>query len=204
MESKRRTQVERSAATRAALISAARRLFAVDGFAAVATEAIVREAGVTRGALYHQFADKTELFAAVVGEIEAEAVELMVAHISADPSVLTDPHRLLETGIDGWLDAATRPEVQRIVLLDAPGVLGWERWRDLGLQHSLGFVEETLQEFIDMGALANLPVRPLAHLVVSAVDEAALYIAQADDTATARTEMRAALQRMLAGLLQSP
>jgi AcrR family transcriptional regulator len=170
----------------------------------VGTEAIVREAGVTRGALYHQFADKTELFAAVVGELEAEAVELMVAHISADPSVLTDPHRLLETGIDGWLDAATRPEVQRIVLLDAPGVLGWERWRDLGLQHSLGFVEETLQEFIDMGALANQPVRPLAHLVVSAVDEAALYIAQADDTATARTEMRAALQRMLAGLLQSP
>jgi AcrR family transcriptional regulator len=159
---------------------------------------------VTRGALYHQFADKTELFAAVVEEIEAEAVELMVAHISADPSVLADPHKLLERGVDGWLDASTRPDVQQIVLLDAPGVLGWERWRDSGLQHSLGFVEETLQEFVDAGALTPQPLRPLAHLVVSAVDEAALYVARADDPATARTEMRAALQRMLAGLLQTP
>jgi len=208
MESKRRTQVERSAATRSALVAAARRLFAVDGYAAVGTEAIVQEAGVSRGALYHQFADKAELFAAVVDEIEAEVVDRIAAHVGAavetDPAALDDPRKVLERGIDGWLDASTQPEVQRIVLLDAPGVLGWERWRSSGLKYSLGFVEATLQEFIDAGALTPQPVRPLAHLVVSAVDEAALYIAQAPDPATARTEMRAALQRMLAGLLQSP
>ena len=201
MESKRRTQVERSAATRSALVAAARRLFAADGFAAVGTEAIVRAAGVTRGALYHQFADKTELFAAVVDQIEAELIDHIVAHVGADPDGSADPHRILERGIDGWLDASTRPEVQRIVLLDAPGVLGWERWRRSGLQYGLGFVEATLQEFIDAGALPSQPVRPLAHLVVSAVDEAALYIAQASDPAAAGTEMRAALQRLLSGLL---
>jgi AcrR family transcriptional regulator len=202
MESKRRTQAERSAATRSALIGAARKLFAVDGFAAVGTEAIVQAAGVTRGALYHQFTDKTELFAAVVDEIEAEAVELMVERVSADPELLSDPHLLLERGVDAWLDASARPDVQRILLVDAPGVLGWERWRDMGLQHSLGFVEATLGEFVTAGVLPAQPLRPLAHLVVSAVDEAALYIARADDPDTARTEMRAALQRMLAGLLR--
>jgi AcrR family transcriptional regulator len=206
MESKRRTQIERSAATRSALVAAARRLFAVDGYAAVSTEAIVQAAGVTRGALYHQFADKAELFAAVVDEIEAEVVERMMTHVGeqSDPATPFDPRQVLEDGIDGWLDASTRPEVLRIVLLDAPGVLGWERWRSSGLKFSLGFVEATLQEFIDAGALAPQPVRPLAHLVISAVDEAALYVAQASDPAAARTEMRAALQRLLLGLLDTP
>jgi AcrR family transcriptional regulator len=206
MESKRRTQIERSATTRSALLAAARRLFAVDGYAAVSTEAIVQAAGVTRGALYHQFADKAELFAAVVDEIEAEVVERMMAHVGAesDPDTPFDPRQVLEDGIDGWLDASTRPEVLRIVLLDAPGVLGWERWRSSGLKYSLGFVEATLQEFIDAGALPPQPVRPLAHLVISAVDEAALYVAQASDPAAARTEMRAALQHLLVGLLETP
>jgi hypothetical protein len=121
-----------------------------------------------------------------------------------DPDALADPRRVLERGIDAWLDASTQPEIQRIVLIDAPGVLGWERWRNSGLKYSLGFVEATLQEFIDAGALSPQPVRPLAHLVVSAVDEAALYIAQAADPAAARTEMRPALHRILAGLLQGP
>jgi len=203
MESKRRTQVERSTATRSALVAAARRLFAADGYAAVGTEAIVRAAGVTRGALYHQFADKTELFAAVVDEVEADVVERLAAHVGADPAARTDPLRTLERGIDGWLDASTRPEVVRIVLLDAPGVLGWERLRRSGLQHGVGFVEATLQEFMDAGALSPQPVRPLAHLVVSAVDEAALYVAQSPDPAAARIEMRAALQHLLSGLLSS-
>jgi AcrR family transcriptional regulator len=201
MESKRRTQVERSAATRSALVAAARPLFAADGFAAVGTEAIVRTAGVTRGALYHHFADKTELFAAVVDEIEAELVEQIAAHVDVDSTALTDPRRMLARGIDSWLEVSTRPEVQRIVLLDAPGVLGWERWRRTGLKYGLGLVEATLQDLVDADALAPQPVRPLAHLIVSAIDEAALYVAQSPDPAAARTEMRTALQRLLGGLL---
>lgn len=203
MESKGRTQVERSVATRSALIAAARRLFAADGFAAVGTEAIVRAAGVTRGALYHQFADKTELFAAVVEDVEADVVEHLAAQVMADPEALGDPVSLLEQGIDAWLDAGAQPEVQRIVLLDAPGVLGWERWRATGLRYGLGLIEASLQGAVDAGTLPPQPVRPLAHLIVSAFDEAALYVARSPDPAGARAEMRAALRRLLAGLVTS-
>jgi AcrR family transcriptional regulator len=203
MESKRRTQVERSAATRAALLGAARRLFAVDGFAAVSTEAIVQAAGVTRGALYHQFADKIELFAAVVEEVEADVVGRIIARMGEDPEALADAALMFARGIDVWLDASAEPEVQRIVLLDAPVVLGWQRWRASGIASSLGFIEATLQELIDAGALTPQPVRPLAHLVVGAIDEAALYIAQSAEPAEARVEMQAALQRLLTGMLTS-
>ena len=203
MESKRRTQVERSAATRAARLGAARRRFAVDGVAAVSTEAIVQAAGVTRGALYHQFADKIELFAAVVEEVEADVVGRIAAHVGEDPEALADAALMLERGIDAWLDASAEPEVQRIVLLDAPGVLGWERWRASGIESSLAFIEATLQELIDAGVLTPQPVRPLAHLVVGAIDEAALYIAQSAEPVAARVEMQAALQRLLTGLLTS-
>jgi AcrR family transcriptional regulator len=200
MESKRRTQVERSAATRAALITAARQLFAAEGFATVGTEAIVRAAGVTRGALYHQFADKTELFAAVFEQVEGDLL-LRIAGGLTDPVSMDDPLQLFGRSIEAWLDASGEPEVQRIVLLDAPGVLGWERWRASGLQYGLGLVEATLEAAIEAGHLARQPTRPLAHLVVSAMDEAALYVAQSPDPATARTEMHDALLRLFGGLL---
>jgi AcrR family transcriptional regulator len=83
-----------------------------------------------------QFADKTELFAAVVEDVEADVVERLAAQVVADPKALGDPLSLLEQGIDAWLDASAQPEVQRIVLLDAPGVLGWQRWRATGLRYA--------------------------------------------------------------------
>jgi AcrR family transcriptional regulator len=202
MEIKRRTQNERSAATRAALVAAARPLFAGHGFAAVGTEAIVRAAGVTRGALYHQFADKTELFAAVVDEVEAGVVERLLASLPAEETV--DALTTLDRGVDAWLDACAEPEVQRIVLMDAPAVLGWERWRTLGLRHGLGLIEGALQVAMASGDVAEQPVRPLAHLLVSTFDEAALYVARASDPDAARTEMRSALRNLLAGLARSP
>jgi AcrR family transcriptional regulator len=198
VSAKRTKHAERSEATRAALIAAARPLFAQRGFAGVGTEEIVRAAGVTRGALYHQFADKRELFAAVFEHLEAELAE-RTAHAAIESGV-TDPLAALRAGTEAWLEACTEPEVQRIVLLDAPAVLGSERAREIGLRYSLGQVEAALQAAIDTGQLESQPVRGLAHILIGAVDEAALYIATAEDQETARTEVGGVLDRLLAML----
>src|ERR1700754_1298438 len=167
-------QTDRTASTRAALVSAARALFAEHGFAAVGTERIVRAAGVSRGALYHHFTDKTELFAAVLEAVEADILREINATISATSK---DPIDGMIAGTDAWLDACAEPEVQRIVLLDAPAVLGWERWREVELRHSLGLVENLLSQAMAVGRIRRRPLRPLAHIVIGALDEAALYTA---------------------------
>jgi AcrR family transcriptional regulator len=198
MNVKRTKHADRSEATRAALVAAARPLFAARGFAGVGTEEIVRAAGVTRGALYHQFADKQELFAAVLEQLEAELAERVAQ--AAVASGATDPLTALRAGSEAWLEACTEPEVQRIALLDAPAVLGSERAREIGLRYGLGQVEAALQAAIEAGQLAPQPVRALAHVLIGAVDEAALYIATAEDHETARVEVGAVLDRLLSML----
>jgi AcrR family transcriptional regulator len=193
----RTKHAERSEATRAALVTAARPLFAARGFAGVGTEEIVRAAGVTRGALYHQFRDKKDLFAAVFEQLELELAQRTGAAAAAGSD---DPLVELRVGADAWLDACTEPEVQRIVLLDGPAVLGWERWREIGMRYSLGLMEAVLQLAVDAGRIAPQPVRPLAHVLLGAIDEAALYVATADDPKTARAEVGEVLDRLLAAL----
>jgi AcrR family transcriptional regulator len=195
-----RTQSERSAATREALIAAARELFAERGYAAVGTEEIVRKAGLTRGALYHQFAGKRELFEAVYETIEREVTE----RIAADALVGSDPLEALRAGARAFLDHCLEPEVQRIVLIDAPSVLGWERWREIGARYGLGLIEAALQAAIDAGAISPAPVKPLAHVLLGALDEAAMAVARADDPAAASDEMDVVLGRMLDGLRSGP
>jgi AcrR family transcriptional regulator len=191
---------ERSEATRAALIAAARPLFAERGFAGVGTEEIVRAAGVTRGALYHQFRDKEDLFAAVFELLESELAQRTAA--AAGASGTTDPLAELRVGAEAWLDACTEPEIQRIVLLDGPAVLGWERWREIGTRYGRGLVEAVLQAAVDAGRLAPQPIRPLAHVLMGAVDEAALYVATAEDPAAARVEVGAVLDGLITSLAE--
>lgn len=198
MEVNKRTQAERSATTRAALLAAARPLFATHGFAGVGTEAIVRAAGVTRGALYHQFEDKAELFAAVFELLEQELVERIGARVAA--AAPADALGALRIGADAWLEASTDPEVHRIVLIDGPAVLGWARWREIGMRYGMGLVEGILRHAIDSGQIADQPVNPLAHILIGAIDEAALFVAQAADPVTARTEVQAVVDRLLDSL----
>ena len=198
MNVKRTKHAERSEATRAALVAAARPLFAERGFAGVGTEEIVRAAGVTRGALYHQFRDKQELFAAVFEQVEAEVTQGTAQAAAA--SGTTDPLEALRIGAEAWLEACTEPEVRRIVLLDGPAVLGWEHWREIGMRYGLGLVEGALQAAVDAGRLEPQPVRALAHVLIGAIDEAALYVATAEDQAAARAEVGAVLDRLLAVL----
>jgi AcrR family transcriptional regulator len=188
----------RSEATRRQLVSAARALFGANGYAGVGTEEIVRAAGVTRGALYHQFRDKADLFAAVAEEVEAEIADRIAA--GAAEAAADDPVGALRIGARLFLDACAEPEVERIILLDAPAVLGWEAWRDLAGRYGLGLVQVALQTAMDAGAIVAQPVVPLAHVLVGALDECALYVAGAEDPAAAREQCVAIFDRILRSL----
>jgi hypothetical protein len=131
----------------------------------------------------------------------AEQVEAEVVQRIAEGALRgSDPYTALEAGADEWLVACSEPEVQRIALIDAPSVLGWEEWRALGEQYGLGVMEAALRAAMDAGAIAAAPPRPLAHLLLGALDEAGLVVARADDAAAARAEMSALLRRLLSGL----
>ena len=196
MKAKTRSQADRSEATRDALIRAARKRFGKRGYADVGTEEIVRAAGVTRGALYHHFAGKRELLEAVYERIEGEVTEKIVAGALGG----SDPLEAMRAGAEMFLDACLEPEVQRIVLLDAPAVLGWDRWREIAGRYGLGVIEAALQGAVDAGQIADQPVKPLAHVLMGALDEAAMLVARSEDPAATRVEVAAALRGVLDGL----
>ena len=183
-------------ATREALIHAALQLFTERGYAGVGTEEIVARAGVTRGALYHHFVDKRDLFRAVHEQLE----QALVADIGARIGGIEDPWKLMETGVRAFLDACTDPAVMRIALLDAPAVLGWAEWREIDAGYGLGLVSFGLQNAMDRGVLAPQPVRPLAHLMMGAMAEASMLIANAEDPAAARDEVELPLLALIRGL----
>jgi AcrR family transcriptional regulator len=191
--SKPTTKAAQSEATRAKLLGAARELFGARGYADVGTEEIVRAAGVTRGALYHQFDDKRDLFRAVFEDLEAQVITDTAKHLEGVPDAVA----ALKAGCRGWLEACLRPDVERIVLTDAPAVLGWEEWRSIGERYGLGVVMAMLHEGIDQGVLVTQPVRPLAHAVVGALDEIALYVVRADDRDAALAEATVILDRLV-------
>jgi AcrR family transcriptional regulator len=194
----RRTQAERAADTRDALIAAARSLFANPGFADVALETIVRDAGVTRGALYHHFADKTELFAAVFEQVEGEMAARMAEAVAAARE--TDPVEVMRLGTRFWLDACADPEVQRIVLMDAPAVLGWERWTEIGQRYNIGVVTTLLADAIDSGRIPPQPIEATALTMLGAVREATLYVARATNQRQARKDAGAVMDRLIDSL----
>jgi len=195
MADTRRTQAERAADTREALIAAARPLFAQHGFADVALETIVRAAGVTRGALYHHFADKTELFAAVFERVESEvAARLTEAMESANEA---DPVEVMRLGANYWLDACSDPEIQRITLVDAPAVLGLARWTEIGERYNTGLVRDLLTNAIETGRIPSQPVEATALTMLGAMREMTLYVARADDYDRAREEAGAVMDRLI-------
>lgn len=194
----RRTQAERSEATRETLIEVARTLFAQHGYAGVGTEEIVRAAGLTRGALYHHFNGKKDLFEAVYERVEVELAERIAAGALAGGAAA--PLEAMRAGAEMFLQACTEPEAQQIALLDGPSVLGWDRWREIAAEHGLGLIEATLQAAIDAGAIAEQPVRPLAHVLIGALDEAAMLVARAEDPEQMRVEVGRTLDALLTGL----
>lgn len=189
-------KAEQSEATRNALIDAARRLFSERGYAAVPTEEIVQAAGVTRGALYHHFRDKQDLFAEVVERLEQEVLE----QVAAAALEVQDAWEQQVTAVGAFLDCCLDPAVQRVLLVDAPSVLGLHAWREVEARYGLALVRGGLQSMVDAGLVEDQPLEPLAHMLLGAMQEAGLLIAHAEDPVTARREVGDSLVRLLQGL----
>jgi AcrR family transcriptional regulator len=183
-------------ATREALIKAALELFTERGYAAVGTEEIVSRAKVTRGALYHHFTDKRDLFRAVFERVEGDLME----RIGATMQGADDAWNLMVAGMRAFLDACEEPAVKQISLIDAPAVLGWEEWREIDNRHGLGLTRAALQGAVEAGVLRPIAVDPMAHLFVAALSEAAFVIAHADSPRKARAEVEEALTQLVEGL----
>jgi len=187
---------EQAAATRAELLRVARELFAAHGYADVGTEEIVRAAHVTRGALYHHFADKRDLFRAVHNQLADELLQQIVAQTAGSADALD----ALTRGVRAFLDTCEDPAVIRISHLDAPAVLGWAEWREVDAEHWLGVLTMALGEAMDAGLLERRDVQPLAHMLMGAMVEASMMIANAADPAAARAEVEGPLLALLEGL----
>ena len=194
-------KAEQSEATRTALLRAAHELFTERGYIDTTTKDIIQRAGVKRGVLYYQFRDKAGLFYAVLEGISLDIHEKVASAIQSNQEEQKNLwDRFVRAGTDAYLDACLDPAVQRIGLIEAQAVLGWEKRHKLDKKYGLGLIRGALQELIAAGLIAPQPVEPLAHLVLSAVTEAATYIARADDMPAARQEMGASLERLFDGL----
>lgn len=197
MQQAKQTKAEKHAATRAALLAVARDLFAASGYAGTGTEDVVAQAGVTRGALYYHFADKRALFEAVV---EQEAAAILAAIEKAAGNTKT-PREALIKGSAAFLDACLAPGTRRIYLIDAPSVIGWQRWREIDARFGTGSLRRGVE-----AALEELPIskrlsaEALTYLLTGAMNEAALWLAEAKNPAQARKAADAGLNRILDSL----
>jgi AcrR family transcriptional regulator len=184
--------------TRRALVAAARALFARHGYHAVGVRELTAQAGVTRGALAHHFGDKQGLFVAAFEAVEHDLIAEIAAHGAAQGDL--EPWARFRSGLQVYLRAAARPEVQRITLIDGPAVLGWLRWRELEESLSLASLVEVLQAAMDGGHIRSRAAEPLAHLIHGSVMEAALMVAHAERPDARSMEVGAALDDLLRGL----
>jgi AcrR family transcriptional regulator len=183
--------------TRRALLDTARQLFAEHGFQATRTEEVVQRAGLTRGALYHHFRDKEDLFRAVFEEVEAEVDQSLVRRSSDRP---VNAWALFRANSEVYLDAAsTNRAYRQIVLIDGPAVLGQKHWSERG-EGPTGKIVEYLREAVAEGVLAPQPVEPLAHLLSALGVGSAMYVTYAEDPVAARREISQCYERFLSGL----
>ena len=190
-----RARASQGTATRDALVAAGRTLFGRDGFADTSLDDIVSSANVTKGALYHHFAGKEDLFAAVYENVQREVSDKVVAEF-----LRPDPWEALLVGCDLWIDAHLDPSVQRIVMRDARAVLGWERVRQVEARFGAVPLRGVLRRAVRKGVIGPEPLRPLALIVMGGLTEACFYVADADDQSAARREVRTLLLRLLSGL----
>lgn len=188
------TKAQQRAETTRTLVATARALFAEKGYPHVTLGDVLAKAGVSKGALYHYFESKEDLFRAVLAQVHEE--------IARTVGTVDDEDRWtrLTKGCRTFLAAATDVRNQRIILVDAPAVLGWETWRELDAMTSMRHLTELLQELVDDGTIVDQPVTPLAHLLSGAMNEAALWLAASHTPERDLDHVMASLTRMLTGL----
>ena len=185
--------------TRRQLIDVATRLFAEQGYEDTSTEQVLREAGVSRGSLYHHFDGKDRLFEAVVEHVEQGVVEQLMTVVARH----RDPVRILRAGCAQWIALAEDPTVRQIILTDAPAVLGWQRWREIDELYGFGLLKHGVQAVADAGRLAVDDVDVVAHVVLGALNEAAMLIARPETAVAARRSATRAVERVIDGFLRS-
>ncbi len=199
----RPSKVAKAEATRRALLAAARDAFGDRGYGPTSVEEIVRRAGMTKGALYHHFRDKDDLFTAVVEEVKREVTGTVGAAF-LDAASVPDPLETVILGCQAFIDAHADPAVQRITILDARSVLDGATRRDLDARYEVALVRGALRRAMRLGAIDDQPLAPLAHIVAGALAEACALVAEADDTQAARAEAGAVVARLLEGLRARP
>ena len=180
-------------ATREQLIEVATGLFAERGYEETSIEAVLAAAGVSRGALYHHFAGKDALFEAVLEVVENGVTARLTAEITGAPDAVS----AVESAALAWIEMAGDPVIQRIILSDAPSVLGLERWRAMNEEYSLGATRLLLQAVADEGRLSPDLVAPFALMLLGALDELAMAIARTDDREAALAAGRHAVRELL-------
>jgi AcrR family transcriptional regulator len=194
-------RLEKGQATRERLVRSARGLFGKRGYEATSIEAVLEAAGVRRGSLYHHFPSKEALFDAVLDQLVREIAR---AAAGAARAAGSDPVATLRAGCRSWLKMALDPAIQRIVLLDAPAVLGWSRLRELDEQHTLGGLRSNLLRIARGGRIATREIDLLAHMLLAALNEAAMLIARTADGRAALAAANAALDTLLERLASPP
>jgi AcrR family transcriptional regulator len=186
--------------TRARIVEIAAGLFASAGYDATSIEAVLDKSGLSRGALYHHFQDKAALFEAVLEALEAEiASTLRAASVG-----ITDPVAAMRAGGDAWLALSRAPDVRQIVLIDAPAVLGWQKWREIDARFGFGLIKAALKNLAKAGRLRAETIEPLSHVLLASMMELALVIARADNPAAATRSARATLHQLIDRMLAEP
>ncbi len=193
---KKTTKAAQREATTQKLIEVGREIFTQYGYAQASTEEIVHRAGVTRGALYHHFASKEGLFHAVLEDVQKDVAQW----IEASASETDDLWEQLVAGCRAFLKASLNPQVQRIMLIDAPAVLGWDAWRQIDAEQGMQTLHSVLMELTAHGLIHPQPMNALVHLLSGAMNEAALWIARSEHPEQALEEAAAALEHLMGAL----
>lgn len=192
-------KVAQGEATRQALLDAARELFGAQGYAETSLEQIVAAASVTKGALYHHFGGKEQLFREVFRSVKQE-LSRVVAAAQWNP----DPWTALLAGCRTFIEAHTDPRLQRIVLLDGRAVLSWEAWHEVDSEYGTVILRSALRRAINHGLIELQPLNSLATILSGSLTEACMLVPNAEDPAAARREAIAIVDRLLQGLRVSP
>jgi AcrR family transcriptional regulator len=189
-------QSERREATVGAILAAARKLFAAEGFDAVSIDDIAARAGVAKGAVYHHFESKEAIFTRVL-----EAVQAEIAAQPAPSSLrkIADPLDRMAAAILGYLNSATEPAIKRILLIDGPAVIGWRKWREIDDKYFGAGARMAVAHVMGDGP-SDGEIDAVTHAVMGMVMEASLVCATASDAKRAAREMAAAMRKLLEGL----
>jgi len=191
-------RVAQGQATRRQLLEVATRLFAAQGFDDTSIEQVLTEAGVSRGSLYHHFDGKDRLFEAVVEHVEQGVVEQLMVAVSRH----RDPVKVLRAGCAAWIASVENRAVRQIILTDAPAVLGWQRWREIDERYGFGLLKHGLEAVAEAGRMAVADVDVVAHVLLGALNEAAMLVARAESPTKARRQATAAVDRLIDGFLR--